>query len=75
MRKCDKNGVISVSIYTNVKYEILVFISVENIVVQLNGLLYISSYITGAGNYQQPQLPSANMADADLYTKLYSLSM
>ena len=29
----------------------------------------------GAGNYQQPQLPSANMADADLDTKLYSLSM
>ena len=28
-----------------------------------------------AGNYQQPQLPSANMADADLDTKLYSLSM
>ena len=43
MRKCDKNGVIS--IYTNVKFEILVFISVENIVVQPNGLLYISSYM------------------------------
>ena len=45
MRKCDKNGVITVSIYTNVKFEILVFISVENIVVQPNGLLYISSYM------------------------------
>ena len=43
MRKCDKNDVIS--IYTNVKIEILVFISVENIVVQPNGLLYISSYM------------------------------
>ena len=29
----------------------------------------------GAGNYHQPQLPSANMADADLDTNLYSLSM
>ena len=29
----------------------------------------------GAGNYQQPQLPSANMAGADLDTKLYSLPM
>ena len=29
----------------------------------------------GAGNYQQPQLPSANMANADLDTKLYSPSM
>ena len=45
MRKCDKNGVITVSIYTNVKFEILVFISVENTVVQPNGLLYISSYM------------------------------
>ena len=43
MRKCDKNGVIN--IYTNVKFEILVFISVENIVVQPNGLFYISSYV------------------------------
>ena len=42
-RKCDKNCVIS--IYTNVKFEILVFISVENIVVQPNGLLYILSYM------------------------------
>ena len=43
MRKCDKNGVINIC--TNVKFEILVFISVENIVVQPNGLLYISSYV------------------------------
>ena len=43
--KCDKNGVITVSIYANVKSEILMFISVENIVVQLNRLLYISSYM------------------------------
>ena len=43
MRKSNKNGVIS--IYTNVKFENLVFISVENIVVQSNGLLYISSYM------------------------------
>ena len=39
MRKYDKNGVIS--IYISVKFEILVFISIENIVVQPNGLLYI----------------------------------
>ena len=45
MRKCDKNGVIIVSIFTNVKFEILVLISVENIVVQPNGLSYISSYM------------------------------
>ena len=44
-QKCDENGVITVSIYTNVKFEILVFISVENIVVYPNGLLYISSYM------------------------------
>ena len=44
MGKCDKNGVITVSIYTNVKFEILVFISVENIVVQPNGLLYFKLY-------------------------------
>ena len=43
-QKCDKNCVITVSISTNVKFEILVFISVEHIVVQPNGLLYISSY-------------------------------
>ena len=43
--KIDKNGVITVSIYTNMKFEILVFISFENIVVQLNRLLYISSYM------------------------------
>ena len=36
---------VTVRIYTNVKFEILVSISVENIVVQPNGLLYISSYI------------------------------
>ena len=29
----------------------------------------------GPGNCQQPQLPTANMADADLDTKLHSLSM
>ena len=29
--------------------------------------------ITGGGIYKQPRLPSANMADADLDTKLYSL--
>ena len=37
-QKCDENGVITVSIYINVKFEILVFNSVENIVVQSNGL-------------------------------------
>ena len=36
---------ITVNIYSNVKSEILMFISVENIVVQLNRLLYISSYM------------------------------
>ena len=29
----------------------------------------------GAGNYQQPQLPKANMADADLVTEIYLLFM
>ena len=29
----------------------------------------------GAGNYQQPQLPTANMADTDLRTEIYSLFM
>ena len=29
----------------------------------------------GAGNYHQPQLPSANMADSDVGTERYSLFM
>ena len=32
MEKCDKNGVITINIYTNVKFKILVFMRVENVV-------------------------------------------
>ena len=34
-----------------------------------------SQYSLGAGNYQQPQLPTANTADADFDTKSYHLSI
>ena len=37
--------VLLLSVHTNVKFEILVFINVENIVVQPNGLLYITIYM------------------------------
>ena len=30
MEKCDKNSVVTINIYTNVKFKILVFMRVEN---------------------------------------------
>ena len=32
MEKCDKNSVVTINIYTNVKFKILVFMRVENVV-------------------------------------------
>ena len=32
MAKCDKNSVITINIYTNVKFKILVIMRVENVV-------------------------------------------
>ena len=43
--KCDKNSVITINIYTNVKFKILVVMRVENIVVLPSVFLYISSYM------------------------------
>ena len=34
-----------------------------------------AKYPLGAGNYHQPQLPSANMADSDVGTERYSVFM
>ena len=45
VEKCDKNSVIIINIYTNVKFKILVFMRVEKIVVLPGAFLYISSYM------------------------------
>ena len=45
VEKCDKNSVITINIYTNVKFKIFVFMRVENIVVLPSVFLYISSYL------------------------------
>ena len=45
VKKCDKNSVITINIYTNVKFKILVSMRVENIVVLPSVFLYISSYM------------------------------